>query len=516
MKKFVCMLLFMTVLISLFAAVSYAAVNDVPKLYLNGKQMVSSGNPPKIVKGTTFVPIRTVAEGMGFDVSWDQKSKTVGIHNELNLINLVIGGKTAEVNGQQMAMSAPAQIFNDKTYKSVTMVPLRFVSENMGLEIYYDKPANSVYVYQPEPAPVDDGSSGGGDASGNAGGDSGTGSGAPAAETPPVDVPGTVTPPVDAPATATPPADATAFVKGIEFDGLGTTTIRFDGTMNGVQPTVLTGPDRIMLDLPYSAFADGFTPAFPSLTSRMGELVVDTHPTLSKIRFSFYSDKPSTVRVVWDLSAKTQHSFTQGDGILQLSLLGPDQAVPPVSTAPDGSKIFKVVIDAGHGSQDPGATSVSGRKEKDFNLSLALKVNDLLKNEQRIAPYMTRSDDTFLELNDRATFANDLQADLFISLHGNALPGSPASGTETYYYSAKSKALAEIIHKKVLEAAGLPDRSVRTAGFVVVKKTTMPSVLLETGFLTNRTDEAVMFSESKQQEIAAAIVAGIKEYLQLS
>lgn len=486
MKKLVHMLLFMTVLFAVFAAVSHAAANNAPKLYLDGNEMPSSGNPPKIVNGTTYVPIRTVAEGMGFDVTWDQASKTVGIHNETSLIHLVINSKTAEVNGERKTMYAPAQIFNDRTYRNVTMVPIRFVSENMGLEIYYDKPANSVYVYRPVTEPADGDGTWGTDTGGEAGSGTDAGSGAP--------------------------ADATALVRSIEFDGLGTTTIRFDGTMSEVKPVVLGNPDRIMLDLPFSAFASGFMPGFTS--GKSGEFVVDTHPTLSKVRFSYYSDKPSTIRVVLDLTAKTEYQITQGDGILQLSLLG--AAPAPVLTAPDGSKIFKVVIDAGHGAHDPGASSPSGNKEKDFNLALAQKVNDLMKQEPRIAPYMTRSGDTFLELDKRAAFANDLNADLFISLHGNALPGSPASGTETYYYSAKSKTLAQIIHKHVLEAAKLPDRGVKNAGFVVIKKTTMPSILLETGFLTNATDEAVMFSESKQKEIAAAIVAGIKEYLQLS
>ena len=289
---------------------------------------------------------------------------------------------------------------------------------------------------------------------------------------------------------------------------------------------VLTGPDRIVIDIPSAAFDPAFHQGFTK-DAKTGEFIVDNNPLLTKVRYSYYSDKPSTIRVVWDLAGPAQYSVSQGDGVIQLSLLdsiGQQPSTPsiptipsppPTYTPPPSGKIFKVVIDAGHGDKDPGAISLSKKTEKSYNLAVALKVNELLKKEPQIQPIMTRSDDTFIELNERAEIANRIGADLFLAIHANSLPGSPATGTETYYSRPNSKALADIIHKRLLAATGLADRKVQKADFVVIKKTTMPAVLTESGFLTNAKDEAILFSEQKQYEIAQALVNGIKEYLQI-
>lgn len=247
-----------------------------------------------------------------------------------------------------------------------------------------------------------------------------------------------------------------------------------------------------------------------------GEISVDNHPALTSVRYSYFSDKPSTVRVVLDLKAKTGYQVIQNDGSVQISLLNGTATPSPTPTPPimEGDKIFKVIIDPGHGGKDPGAES-SGRFEREYNFSLSLKVNALLMNEPRIKPYMTRTDDTFISLDDRASFANNLKADLFISLHANKSDSASASGTETFYYHSYSQTFAQIIHKHVLKAAGLKDRGVKNEGFVVIRKTTMPAILIESGFLSNKTDNSVLFDETKQNEIAKEIVAGIKEYLNI-
>ncbi|QJC51937.1 AMIN domain-containing protein [Paenibacillus albicereus] len=488
----------------MFASVTSAA-SKAPKLFLNGLEL-QSASAPRIDKSTTFIPIRTVAEGMGFDVTWDKAAKKAVIHNGDSLIELVVGSKSSVVNGSKIVLATPAKIVGSGA-ASTTMVPLRFVSENMGLEVYYDAPAKSVYLFQPstqEPtAPGTDGGTG-------QPGTGGTGS------QPDPGTGGTTPGDGDGGSSGggTIPADAQALVTSIQYDGIGTTSIAYQGIATVGEPQVLSGPDRIVLDIPAAAFADAFTPGYSATTAKMGEIVTD-NSLVTKIRFSHYSDKPSTVRVVWDLQAAAQYTLTKSEGLLQLSVLGASEPVPPVPTTPSGDKIFKVVIDAGHGDQDPGAIGITGKTEKSFNLAIALKVNELLKKEARIEPILTRSDDTFIPLEERAAIANRLNADVFISIHANALKGSSASGTETYYNRADSKTLADIIQKHLLAATGLPNRKVQTAGFVVIKKTTMPAVLTESGFLTNSKDNAILFDENKQNEIAQALVRGIKEYLKL-
>ncbi|QGG56175.1 AMIN domain-containing protein [Paenibacillus sp. B01] len=500
MKKAVLMLVFLVAALTMFASATSAA-SKAPKLFLNGLEL-QSASAPRIDQSTTFIPIRTVAEGMGFDVTWDKAAKKAVIHNGDSLIELIVGSKSAVVNGSKVALPTPAKIVGSGA-ASTTMVPLRFVSENMGLEVYYDAPAKSVYLFQPavqEPANPGTDGSGGQPGTGGTGSQPDPGQGG--------------TEPGGGNGGGTVPSDAQALVTSIQYDGIGTTSIAYQGIATVGEPQVLTGPDRLVLDIPASAFADAFAPGFTATTAKMGEIVTD-NPLVSKIRFSHYSDKPSTVRIVWDLTAAAQYTLTKSEGLVQLSVLGSTEPVPPIPTTPSGDKIFKVVIDAGHGAHDPGAIGISGKTEKAYNLAIALKVNELLKKEARIEPILTRSDDTFIALEERAAIANRLKADVFISIHANALKGSSASGTETFYNRADSKTLADIIQKHLLGATGLPDRKVQTAGFVVIKQTTMPAVLTESGFLTNAKDEAILFDEKKQNEIAQALVAGIKEYLKL-
>jgi len=171
-----------------------------------------------------------------------------------------------------------------------------------------------------------------------------------------------------------------------------------------------------------------------------------------------------------------------------------------------------IVIDAGHGAKDPGAIGYSKKnQEKAFNLSIALKVNELLKNDYNLEVKLTRSTDVFLELKERSDFANKAKADAFISIHANSASAT-ATGTETHYTRADSKALAEVIHKHVLKATGLKDRGLHTGNLYVTKHTNMPAILLEPGFVSNPTEEALLFDDNFQNRFAQEIVAGLKEY----
>ncbi|GIO28312.1 N-acetylmuramoyl-L-alanine amidase family protein [Ornithinibacillus bavariensis] len=176
---------------------------------------------------------------------------------------------------------------------------------------------------------------------------------------------------------------------------------------------------------------------------------------------------------------------------------------------------YKVVIDAGHGGEDPGAIGASGSYEKDYTLSLSKKVKELLAREPQVEVYMTREEDVFLssETRERPNFANSLSADIFVSIHGNTFDDPTVSGTETYYYHQNSKLLANKIHQQLIEVTGFRDRGVKKENYFVLKDTTMPAVLLEVGYLTNPQEEEKLLSEQFQQSVAEAIRDGIMDYL---
>lgn len=176
---------------------------------------------------------------------------------------------------------------------------------------------------------------------------------------------------------------------------------------------------------------------------------------------------------------------------------------------------YKVVIDPGHGGTDVGSTGSSGKQEKDFTLSVSKKVKKLLEQEPQIEVFMTRTDDSFIsqESRFRPKYANKLNADVFISIHGNTFSDPSVSGTETFYYHSNSLRLAEILQKQVVEATGFRDRGKKKGDLFVVKDTKMPAALIEVGYLTNPQDESKMWTDDFQSRVAASIVEGIKEYI---
>lgn len=244
--------------------------------------------------------------------------------------------------------------------------------------------------------------------------------------------------------------------------------------------------------------------------------------------------------------------------LLAITLLNLSSTSPPTS----GTKIDVIVIDAGHGGKDPG-TMGKNLKEKDVALKISLKLGQYIeKNLPDVKVIYTRKDDKYIDLADRPDMANDEKADLFICIHANAVKGATAYGTETYVigmhrteaqmevaqrenavmlydenykeryegfdpkspesyilfsltqsaYQENSLKFAQKIESQFKNKVGRYSRGVRQAGFWVLWKSAMPSVLIEVGFLTNDKEEAYLGSAKGQDEIASGIYRAFKEY----
>ncbi|MGG6312432.1 N-acetylmuramoyl-L-alanine amidase [Paenibacillus macerans] len=173
---------------------------------------------------------------------------------------------------------------------------------------------------------------------------------------------------------------------------------------------------------------------------------------------------------------------------------------------------FRIVIDAGHGGKDPGATGNSGAYEKEFNLSLAQHLYQLLEQDPMFETRMTREDDQFIELEDRAAIANDWNADALVSIHANTYEDPSVSGTEALYYHNNSKALAGTLQEQVATALDIRDRGVKKEQLVILSKAQVPAVIVEMGYLTNQEEENKLLSSDGQDRAARAIVEGLKKY----
>ncbi|MDP2212132.1 MAG: N-acetylmuramoyl-L-alanine amidase [Candidatus Aquicultor sp.] len=192
-------------------------------------------------------------------------------------------------------------------------------------------------------------------------------------------------------------------------------------------------------------------------------------------------------------------------------------------TAPVEPPALIVALDAGHGGKDPGAVAKSnGLKEKDVNLAVTLKVRDLLKSAG-IEVVMTREKDVFLELSQRATIANNANADIFISIHHNANVNPDVDGTVVFSHpsSQEGARLAKIIQDELVKAFGWAgvkgkDDGTKTADFKVLRETLMPAVLCESAFLSNADEAALLATDEFRQKEAGGIFKGIAKYLGVS
>ncbi|MBI3753190.1 MAG: N-acetylmuramoyl-L-alanine amidase [Deltaproteobacteria bacterium] len=218
-----------------------------------------------------------------------------------------------------------------------------------------------------------------------------------------------------------------------------------------------------------------------------------------------------------------------------------------------------IVIDPGHGGEDTGAIGPSGVKEKDINLEIAKKLEKLILQKMDVKVILTRTDDTFIPLEQRSAIANKSKADLFISIHANAAYRKGASGVETYFLSFdatdedakraadfenaivsisnkkqdnknaddlksilmdmaqteflnESSQLAEIIQENLCQTMRRKNRGIKQAPFIVLAGAAMPAVLVEVGFISNAKEEKRLALPQTQEIIAAAIFKGIIKF----
>jgi N-acetylmuramoyl-L-alanine amidase CwlD len=244
--------------------------------------------------------------------------------------------------------------------------------------------------------------------------------------------------------------------------------------------------------------------------------------TLQRIRFIPVSqDKNSDLRIVFDLKEEATYQYNAApDGrfleitvqLKKRSNVSEDEDRPPPAIL--GNQRAFIVVDAGHGGNDPGAIGLKGTREKDVTLAVSEYLKRYLENDN-LQVVMTRAEDLEILLQPRVDAANLRNADIFVSVHCNSMPpgNTHVRGIETYYTTPQSLGLANTLHQYLVKELKATDRRVRQRGLFVTRKANMPSVLLEIGFLSNPDEEALLSSPHYQRQVAKAIRDGIYDYL---
>mgnify|MGYP006271103183 FL=1 len=189
---------------------------------------------------------------------------------------------------------------------------------------------------------------------------------------------------------------------------------------------------------------------------------------------------------------------------------GPPASAASLPDVPRGR--YTVVIDPGHGGPDPGAVGINGLRETDVVLDVALQVAQLLQHKG-VKVLLTRTTEVDVDLPPRVALANNSGADLFLSIHANALSldRPDVNGIETFYFeTSRSRALAQAVQSQILAISpGSPDRGARPGRFFVIRRTVMPSALAEMGFVTGSLDAPRLADPAFRRRMAVAIAAGL-------
>lgn len=452
MKKraVLCSVLFFLLLMPSFA---YAEGTSY-SLFLNGEQ-VWLEDDPQVVKDVPYLNIDEVIDAFGFEVTADLENETISISEQGKTYTFYSVQSSSQI--REGGFQPEPFISNDKVY-----IPLTPLMDELPMKVMWDSLSKSVHVYLTDQEILDR----------------------------------------QTIFSSNPIEDKDTLIPEGEVTGTAEVTdIRLDGTevvVDTTQPVLiehftLSNPNRIIIDFNQAVLGEALWDE-----QKLGEFEPD-HPYISKVRYA--QNDTEVVRVVLDLKKGASYDIESLSGGTTTEVILSEKKI-------------LVVLDAGHGGEDPGAESIDGRHEKDFNLAVAKKVNALLSMESSIDVLMTRSDDVYIELEERGEVANRNNADLFISIHGNNFD-QKTSGIETYYWQEESLEFAQLVHQNLLEASTLPDRKVKRNNWRVLTTAQMPGVLLELGFLSNPVDNQLMWSEDYQDRVSEAIVQAIKQYFQL-
>lgn len=458
---------------------------------------------PIIFNDRALVPVRDVFEEVGATVNYYGDTQTVEVIDNDTYVRLNINNNIAYVNGTRTVIpdSVVPKLISEVGGETKTMVPVRFISETIGLDVDFDGDAGAILVesdenYDVTPEPV-------------------------------------ITPAPTAVPTAVPTAAPTAApeqprVLDVSYEDVETGKIAVTVKMSShaeYSYFTLTDPNRLVVDVQNAACDFGERTLYVN-NGGIQAVRVGTNPERTRIvidmdnieNYGFGSDGNDII-----IYARASEADSGSGSIIALPSATPVPTQKPTTDVVYNKNL--IAIDAGHGGYDPGAQgTLNGQTidESDITLQTAYKVKEILENSG-YSVLMTRTDDTYKTLIERPELANLNNAALFVSIHINSVDGAPtANGTEVYYAESNngsvggvtSSMLAQNILNSMVDNMGSTNRGVKTAEHAVTKRSNMPACLAEVGFITNADELAKMTSEDYQYKTAQGIADGIIKTLQ--
>lgn len=445
---------------------------------IDGKKLTNLSMPPIILNGYTLVPAREVFEGIGAKVEWKKELEQVYVTYNDILVVIPIDSLKAYINGTSTTMQTKAKIINNKT-----MIPLRFVTTALGFDIEWNKTtrvANIITIKQTTTSTTTTTSTE-------------VTTSESKTEVTTIAVTNTTTAII---------IDSGEYDDNNDYYGYDNENARFyiKDKDNNIDINNFIHFDDYC-NLTYSLILNG-----------------NYNNLLSSSNFLSTTEGISNVNVLVSTDKVTITFNETKIMAMNISKEGSYVYIKPILPKDKYSKI--IVLDAGHGGSDPGASG-NGLIEKDLTLNMLLAAKELF-DKSDIKCYVTRATDIYPSFNDRTDLANEV-GDAFISIHINAASTATASGTETYSLYANdlgngltSYRLASEMLDQLLEKLDTVNRKVKSENWIVLRQSTVPSTLIEIGFISNANDAAIMGSQEGVNKVGQAIYEGVvnlfKEY----
>ncbi len=465
-----------------YGAVYSLVVND---------QLLDPPLSPIVFNDRALVPVREIFEEVGATVNYIGETQTIEVFNDDSYVRMRINDNVAYIDGNKTNIpdNVVPKLISKVGGETKTMVPVRFISETIGLGVEFDSNDGAIII----------------DSNGYTTSDKVEPSVAEEIYVPDVVVP---------------------YVTDVAYNVVDDTSVAVkitaDNDISNYSDFVLESPERVIIDIAGAKIG-------------IGNSALDINESgVSGIRLG---DNEERARIVIDVEGLNGYEIYQiSSNELGIKVVTEGESIEvPVPTNAPVTEVEKpstnnsasvsnekklIILDAGHGGKDPGAIgTLNGDEvlEKNLTLQVTCKVRDILEN----AGYevmLTRDSDEYLTLSERPELANKMDAAVFVSIHINAADSVPeANGTEVFYatenngneYGATSKKLAANILERMLYYMGSTNRGVKSAEHAVTRKCYMPAALAEVGFITNSFEVYKMTTDEYQQKAAQGIAEGI-------
>ena len=442
-------------------------------LYMEQDILETPTMPPVQLGNVTLVPLKEILESLNATYEWKNFEKKIYIYYEDTLMVIEIDNLDVWVNGETIKLQTPAKIINNKV-----MVPLRFLSEQMDCEVQWiggDTREIHITKIQSSLPTISDLPN------------------EPSLPNQPIspNVPSETLPDYNLPI--------------IEFENIEYETLEY--------PLIKLSKKGV-LELNQLTFIDAY---------RERQLIIDLN---GQYEFLFEDGQmliednyikniqvstTQTTQIIINETKVHSYNLHEDDSYIYIQLISPSEKYDKI-----------LFLDPGHGGSHPGSVA-NGLVEKHINLRQALALKSLLEEDGQIKVYMSREDDSnhFSTVRDellyRTQLANEIGANLFVSMHNNSSVPQ-VSGTETFYYGDDplSKQIATLTQQNIINACNTIDRKAKpTKDLFVLLNTTMPGILIETGFLTNETEALLLQSDTFNDHLASAVFTSILEAFNL-